>query len=174
MSITPPKAKEIDDRPEVLRDQRFRMQDAACIAVLIVVTVLSWIPRFRGPIDLRWDAGVYYVLGTSIANGQGYRLLYEPGQIEAIQYPPGLPAIVAAHQIALHSSDPRVVGRWLRQTWFVLSAGSALFCFLFSRLFLSRGYALLIAVAFVLSNEVFFRSTLCFAELPFAFVTVLF
>jgi len=91
------------------------MQDAACLAVLIVVTVLSWIPRFRGPIDFRWDAGVYYVLGTSIASGQGYRLLNEPGQIEAIQYPPGLPALVAAHQIALHSSDPRVVGRWLRE-----------------------------------------------------------
>src|SRR5215471_1104948 len=174
MSITPPKAKEIDDRPEVLRDQRSRMQDAACLAVLIVAAVLSWIPRFRGPIDVRWDAGVYYVLGTSIASGQGYRLLNEPGQIEAIQYPPGLPALVAAHQIVLHSSDPHVVGRWLRRTWFVLSVGSAIFCFLFSRLFLSRGYALLTAVAFVLSYEIFFLSTLCFAELPFTFVTVLF
>src|SRR5215468_7171482 len=115
MSLTQPKARKIDDRPEVLRDQRSRMQDAACLAVLIVAAVLSWIPRFRGPIDFRWDAGVYYVLGTSIASGQGYRLLNEPGQIEAIQYPPGLPALVAAHQIVLHSSDPRVVGRWLRE-----------------------------------------------------------
>jgi hypothetical protein len=174
MSITQPKAKEIDERTEVLRDQRSRMQDATCLTALILVAVLSWIPRFRGPIDFRWDAGVYYVLGTSIASGQGYRLLNEPGQIEAIQYPPGLPALVAAHEIALHSSDPRLVGRWLRRTWFLLSVGSVLFCFLLSRQFLSRGYALLTAVAFVLSYEVFFLSTLCFAELPFAFVTVLF
>jgi hypothetical protein len=174
MSITRPKAKELDDRPEVLRHPRSRMLDAACLAVLVVVAVLSWIPRFRGPIDFRWDAGVYYVLGTSVASGQGYRLLNEPGQIEAIQYPPGLPALVAAHQIALHSSDPRVVGPWLRRTWFLLSVGSVLFCFLLSRLFLSRGCALATAVAFVLSYEVFFLSTLCFAELPFAFVTVLF
>jgi hypothetical protein len=150
------------------------MQDAACLAVLIVVAVLSWVPRFRGPIDFRWDAGVYYVLGTSIASGQGYRLLNEPGRIEAIQYPPGLPALVAAHQIALHSSDPRVVGPWLRRTWFLLSVGSVLFCFLLSRLFLSRACALLTAVAFVVSYEVFFLSTLCFAELPFASVTVVF
>jgi hypothetical protein len=174
MSVTQPKAKEIGGRAEVLSDQKSRMQDAACLAVLIVVAVLSWIPRWRGPIDLRWDAGVYYVLGTSIASGQGYRLLNEPGQIEAIQYPPGLPALVAAHQIALRSSDPRVVGPWLRRTWFLLSVGSVLFCFLLSRLFLSRGYALLTAMAFVLSYEVFFLSTLCFSELPFAFVTVLF
>ena len=174
MSVTQPKAKEIDDRREVLRDHRPRMQDAACLAVLIVIAVVSWIPRIRGPIDFRWDAGVYYVLGTSLASGRGYRLLNEPGQIEAIQYPPGLPALVAAHQIALHSSDPRVVGPWLRRTWFLLSVGSVLFCFLFSRLFLSRVYALLTAVAFVLSYEVFFLSTLCFAELPFAFVSVLF
>jgi len=52
MSVTQPKAKEIANRREVLRDQRSRMQDAACLAVLIVVAVLSWIPRFRGPIDL--------------------------------------------------------------------------------------------------------------------------
>src|SRR6516162_5952121 len=108
MSVTQPKVKNTDDRPGALRVRGSRMHDAACLAVLIVVAVLSWIPRLRGPIDLRWDAGVYYVLGTSIANGQGYRLLNEPGQIEAIQYPPGLPALVAAHQIALRSSDPRV------------------------------------------------------------------
>ncbi len=174
MSITRPKAKEIDHRPEVCRHAGSRVRDAACLGVLILVAVLSWIPRIRGPIDLRWDAGVYYVLGTSMANGQGYRLLNEPGRIEAIQYPPGLPALVAAHQIALHSSDPRVVGPWLRRTWFLLSVGSVLFCFLFLRQFLSRGLALPIAAEFVLSYEVFFLSTLCFAELPFAFITVLF
>ncbi len=59
-------------------------------------------------------ARVYYVLGTSLAEGKGYRLLNEPGEIQANQYPPLLPLIIAAHQIVLGTSDPHVVGPWLR------------------------------------------------------------
>jgi hypothetical protein len=144
------------------------------IGILIVATILSWIPRYRGPIDLRWDAGTYYVLGTSLARGDGYRLLNEPGKIEAIQYPPGLPAIVAAHEIVLGSTDPRVVGPWLRRTWMAFSLISVILCFLFASRFLRPGYSLLVALGFLLGYEVFFLSTVCFAELPYALVTLFF
>jgi hypothetical protein len=144
------------------------------ICVLVIATILSWIPRSRGPIDLRWDAGTYYVLGTSLARGDGYRLLNEPGKIEAIQYPPGLPAIVAAHEIVLGSTDPRVVGPWLRRTWMAFSLISVILCFLFARRFLRPGYALVVALGFLLCYEASFLSTLCFAELPYAVVTLLF
>ena len=79
-----------------------------------MATVLLWLPRQAGPIDLRWDGGVYYSLGTSLAQGRGYRLLNEPGEIESVQYPPLLPAVVAIHQVVLGTSDPTIVGRWLR------------------------------------------------------------
>src|SRR5687767_15169440 len=82
--------------------------------VLLTIVLAMWAPRLRGPIDLRWDAGVYYVLGTSLAEGKGYRLLNEPGEIPAVQYPPLLPAVVAAHQWALGTHDVTVVGPWLR------------------------------------------------------------
>jgi len=59
--------------------------DRRCLAALLILAVLLWIPLMRGPIDLRWDAGAYYVLGTSIAQGQGYRLLSEPGDPQAVQ-----------------------------------------------------------------------------------------
>jgi hypothetical protein len=144
------------------------------IGILVVATILSWIPRYRGPIDLRWDAGTYYVLGTSLARGDGYRLLNEPGKIRAIQYPPGLPAIVAAHEIALGSTDPRVVGPWLRRTWMAFSLISVILCFLFARRFLRPGYSLLVALGFLFGYAVFFHSTLCYAELPYALATLLF
>ncbi len=54
---------------------------------LSCVTVALWLPRQAGPIDLRWDGGVYYLLGTSLAEGRGYRLLNEPGEIEARAVP---------------------------------------------------------------------------------------
>ena len=85
---------------------------------LLVLVLISWFPRLSGPIDLRRDASIYYILGTSLAEGKGYRLLNEPGEIEAIQYPPLLSIIVAAHQWVLGTSDPNIVGRYLRFSFF--------------------------------------------------------
>src|SRR5690606_33016876 len=92
--------------------------DALAVASLVVLTLLLWLPRIQGPIDLRYDAGTYYVLGTSLAQGTGYRMLNEPGAIEAVQYPPLLPLFVAAHQWALGTSDPAIVAPWLRVSFF--------------------------------------------------------
>ena len=65
-------------------------------------------------------APCYYILGTSLAEGKGYRLLNEPGEIDEVQYPPLLPAIVAVHQLVLGTSDPTTVGRWLRLSSFLI------------------------------------------------------
>ena len=67
-------------------------------ALIVLIAAALWAPRLRGPLDLRYDAGVYYILGRSLAEGHGYRLLNEPGAIEAIQYPPVLPAVAALHR----------------------------------------------------------------------------
>src|SRR5688500_12000025 len=98
-----------------------RALEAGLLALLAAVWLATWLPRLRGPIDLRWDAAVYYTLGTSLAGGHGYRLLNEPGQIASVQYPPGLPLVVAAHQRALGTADPVVVGRALRRSYIVVS-----------------------------------------------------
>src|SRR5256885_6438439 len=100
--------------------KRARYIDIGCISLLVVCQILLSVPRLRGPIDLRWDAAVYYVLGTSLAEGKGYRLLNEPGDARAVQYPPLLPCVVAVVQRACGSSDPAVAGWWLR--WFNLCA----------------------------------------------------
>lgn len=149
-------------------------KDATCILLLGIIVITSWIPRFRGPIDLRWDAGVYYVLGTSLAHGKGYRLLNEPGEILAIQYPPGLPAVIAIEQLILRSDDPVRVGTYLRLSWCVLSLLYGVCAFLLGRLFLPLGYAFLLSATCLLNYEMYFLSTLCFAELPFALCSTLF
>ena len=89
-------------------------RDLACILLLLALNTALWAPRAYGPIELRWDAGVYYVLGTSLAEGKGYRLLNEPGEIRAVQYPPLLPLVIAAHQWAVGTSDPVICGTALR------------------------------------------------------------
>jgi hypothetical protein len=90
------------------------------VAALVLLCLVLRVHRLEGPADLRFDAGVYYVLGTSIAQGKGYRLLSEPGEIQSVQYPPLLPALVAAHQLALGTSSPDIVGHALRLTYFVV------------------------------------------------------
>src|SRR5205814_1053332 len=77
---------------------RQHRRDWLCRPVLLLVCIVIWIPRFTGPINFRWDASAYYILGTALSQGHGYRLLNEPGEIEAVQYPPLLPMIVAAVQ----------------------------------------------------------------------------
>ena len=61
--------------------RRWTATDRRCLAALLALAAWLWLPRLRGPLDLRYDAGVYYTLGTSLAEGRGYRLLNEPGAI---------------------------------------------------------------------------------------------
>ncbi|MDQ3313939.1 MAG: hypothetical protein M3505_04815, partial [Verrucomicrobiota bacterium] len=94
--------------------RRENKKELICLGTLLLIWLIVWIPRLRGPIDFRWDASTYYVLGTSLAEGKGYRLLNEPGEIEAVQYPPLLPLIVAAHQRVMGASDYFKVASALR------------------------------------------------------------
>src|SRR5215813_8612125 len=95
-------------------------KDTIAALIFAGLALLSWLPRLKGPIDLRWDGGAYYVLGTSLAQGKGYRLLNEPGDIQTTLHPPMLPAIVALHQLVLRTSDMVTVGWWLRRFYFAV------------------------------------------------------
>lgn len=144
------------------------------VALVVAVAVMVWLPRLSGPIDLRWDAGVYYLLGTSLSEGHGYRILSEPGAPEAVQYPPMLPAFVALHQLALGSRDPGIVGPWLRRSYAVLFLGYGLAVLALARRYLRRGWAVLATLLCLLHHSTVFLSDLVFAELPFALVSVVF
>jgi hypothetical protein len=167
---------------KLMRKQRIRAillgtharADRRWLAALLILAVILWIPVMRGPIDLRWDAGAYYVLGTSIAQGQGYRLLSEPGAPQAVQYPPLLPLLVAAHQRLLATSDPVVVGKWLRTTFGLILLAVVVVTYVLGRRWLSPGQTFIVGVIYLLSRETYFLTSLLFAEIPFTLVSVLF
>src|SRR5690606_34522010 len=115
-----------------------------------------------------------YVLGTSIANGDGYRILSEPGAPEGIQYPPLLPLLVAAHQWILGSADPAIVGPWLRVTFAALFVLYAAAVYQLALGWLPARWAVTAAVLCLLSLFTFFLSDLLFTEIPFALVSVAF
>jgi hypothetical protein len=135
---------------------------------------LLWAPRLRGPIDLRYDAGVYYITGISLAEGRGYRLLNEPGEIHAIQYPPLLPAFVALHIRALGTSDPEVVGQALRISFAVLFTSYLLATYALARQFLGPTASIVVTMITAVYIHTIHLSDLLFAEVPFALLTVLF
>ena len=108
-------------------------KDLYVLLPLSIVIVGLWIPRWSGPLDLRWDGAVYYILGTSIADGKGYRLLHEPGEIEAVLYPPVLPLLAAATQTVLRTNDPVVVGSGLKVFFFIFLASLTIATFGFMR-----------------------------------------
>jgi hypothetical protein len=142
--------------------------------LVIILAFALWAPRLSGPLDLRWDAGVYYILGTSLAEGHGYRILSEPGAPEAIQYPPLLPAFVALHEKILGTADPALVAPWLRRSYLIISLGFGLSLLALARRFLSNGLALIASALCLCQLMTIFISDLLFTELPFALISVLF
>jgi hypothetical protein len=143
------------------------------VALLVLCAWLR-LPRLDGPLDLRFDAGVYYVLATSLAEGKGYRILSEPGEIHGIQYPPLLPVIGAAHQLALGTSDPDRVGHGLRWTYSLLFTAYMLAVFWMALAYLPRGGAFLAALLVAFHVRTHFHAEYFVPELPFALVTTLF
>lgn len=151
-----------------------RRRDLLIVGLFVALVGLLWLPRAHGPLDLRYDGGVYLLLGRALAEGKGYRLLNEPSEIAAVQYPPLLPLLVAAHWWAVGTDEIVVLGRWLRLTFFVLSVGYTVSVYALARRFLTSGYATL--ATFICTGHVFtlFLSDYLFAELPFALISVLF
>jgi hypothetical protein len=139
-----------------------------------LLAVLLWMPRLRGPIDLRYDAGVYYLLGVSLAQGDGYRILSEPGAPEGIQYPPLLPAFVALHAKVFQTTDPLELGRWLRRSYFAMFVAFAVALGALARTFLDPPWAAFAACLCLLQFNTYLLSDLLFAELPFSLTSVAF
>ncbi|MBA3318016.1 MAG: hypothetical protein H0T50_08005 [Gemmatimonadales bacterium] len=143
-------------------------------AALAVLCLALRIPRLEGPVDLRFDAGIYYTLGTSLAQGKGYRILSEPGEIHEIQYPPLLPAVAAAHQLVLGTADPDIIGPALRWSYFLLFTAYVLAVFWTASAYLATGLAFLVALIVALHFRTNFNADYFIAELPFGLVAVLF
>jgi hypothetical protein len=143
-------------------------------AVVLALVILLWAPRLSGPIDLRWDGGVYYILGTSLATGHGYRILSEPGSPEALQYPPLLPAIIAVCQHILGSTDPAVVAPWLRKLNLTLFVVYVFAVLRLARRYLTRVTAVIAVTLCLLHFMTIFISDILSADLPFALVSVIF
>jgi hypothetical protein len=143
-------------------------------AILCILAAATWLPRSSGPIDLRWDGGAYYLLGTSITQGHGYKLLNEPGDPNTTLHPPLIPLFVTAHQVLLHTTDSLVVGRALRVSTCVVFALQAFAIYMFLRRYISRSAAVLSALFWIFNPAHAYFSDSLYAESLFGLATILF
>lgn len=167
-----------DGRSDIVRGRtslRLRLRKEKWVGlVVLTLAILAWVPRLRGPIDLRWDGSVYYILGTALAEGRGYKLLNEPGEISATQYPPLLPAIIAVHQVVLGTNDFVVVGSWLRISFFLVFVAYIGAGYRLVRTALPIESALLATTISLVSLFTWFISDLCFADILFGLSATMF
>lgn len=150
------------------------LTDKKLIFLLMIGACVIWLPRYDSMIDLRWDGGVYYTLGESLAQVKGYRILYEPGEILAVQYPPGLPFIVACTRLATGMGSLWATCRLLLALYFLMFCGYLLGVYYLTRTFCSPLYAFLAGCVCLFHTHTFYLSNLCFAELPFMLLSTLF
>ena len=162
-----------DDRAIMLRLRKGTFE-LSLIAILVGVALISWSSRLIGPIDLRYDASTYFILGTSLAEGKGYRLLNEPGEIEATQYPPLLPLVIAAHEWVLGSRDVIVIGHALRITFFLIYIAFTLTVYVLLKQYLPLPYAFFGALITILSLYTYLMSNQLAPEILFGLTTTLF
>ncbi len=159
--------------------RRLRKRDTKGIdfvigALLCILAAMTWLPRASGPIDLRWDGGAYYLLGTSITDGQGYRLLNEPGNPNTTLHPPLLPMFVAAHQLLLGTTDPFIVGRALRASACLLFALQALAIYVLLREYIVRSAAFLAVLFWIFHPANTYFSDSLYAESLFGITAICF
>lgn len=143
------------------------------LALVLAVTLALWLPRLRGPIDLRWDAGVYYLAGSALAEGRGYVIPSEPGRVAEIQYPPALPLLAAAVQKVV-GTDPATGGHAMRLLYLAMSLVYAAAVYVVARRYLPPAWGTFATLLTVLQPYTLFLSSLMQAELPYALVTALF
>lgn len=149
-------------------------RDRLYVALLVALGLALWLPRLAGPLDMRYDAGVYYILGSALAEGRGYRLLNEPGAIQAVQYPPLLPLAAALAQRLAGTAAVGEAGHLLRLAFFVCFLLYAWAAYAVARRFLPPTIAFVVGLVTLLHVHSSFLSDLFFAELPFALVSLLF
>lgn len=144
------------------------------LVAIVTLCAALWYPRRWGALDLRYDAGVYYLLGTSIAEGNGYRIGSEPGAPLGIQYPPGLPLLAAAHQVVFGTSHPEVIGHYLRITFAGIFTLLGIGTFLLAVRYVPAAWAAVTSGLVLLQGHTIFLSDLFFADVPYAVVTLAF
>ena len=80
----------------------FKDRSVLGLSSLIILTVICYCYVFDKKLDLNGDNVTYYLLGYSLATGNGYSEVWTKEHKPHTQYPPGYPAIMSLFLSFLH------------------------------------------------------------------------
>ncbi len=146
-----------------MRERAERLIPIAIAAIVLAVamsTVTPW------PVGAFEDDAIYTVLGKSLAEGHGYRLLNLPGAPNATHFPPGYPALLAVLWRAWPTFPDNLVLFKFTNALLLALAAAGSYVFALRRLALTKVAAAVVALAATLSVVILLLTGLVLSE-PF-------
>ncbi len=140
------------------------------VILAVLVALGSYAYTLDEKLDLNGDNVKYYLLGRSLATGQGYSELWQSGQPTHYSYPPVYPLLIAL-AIVVFGMENFLAVKWMNGLFFLLCVVLVyrLSCFWTRQKALAAAMAL--AIAFN-ANLLAFGSMMM-TEIPFVFFTLL-
>lgn len=131
----------------------------------VLVTTYTYNPK----VDSAGDNASYYILGKSLATGQGYSNIHLSQGGSAKHFPPGYPVIIAG---AILLGFDEVTS--IKLLNYVLLAGALFFIYLVARQVLQRPiWALTVTLVCVFNPIMLQYSSMMMSEIPFLFFSIL-
>lgn len=139
-------------------------------SLIILVAFFKIYPYvFDEKIDLNGDNIYYYLLGTSIANGDGFSDIKVPSKPPSNRFPPGYPAIISMVMETISNDIPTIK----RANGFFLLASVLLMFFLFRNLLKNDHLAFSLSMLLLVNASLLKYSTIMMSEMSFMFFTIL-
>ncbi|MFK7748677.1 MAG: phospholipid carrier-dependent glycosyltransferase [Kordia sp.] len=141
----------------------------AYLLLLIASFFVIYSTIFDEKVSLGGDNASYYILGNSIANGDGYTNIHHAEKEAHYHYPPGYPTLIAG-AVTLFSND--IITVKILNGVFLLGAILLLF-FIVKKL--SQNHHIAFAVSFIslLNYHILGYATIMMSEIPFLFFSLL-
>ncbi len=137
--------------------------------IIIMVFIASYSYVYDSKLDLNGDNAYYYMLGKSIASGEGYTNIYSINKSTHYHFPPGYPVIISI--ILTVFPDSIMTVKLFNGVFFLCSV--ILFFFLIKKLTKNLATATIVSLAVILNAHFLRWSTIMMSEISLLLVSLL-
>ena len=143
------------------------------IFLYIILLAVIFIPTYNHIFDKKLavlgDNAAYYILGTAIANGDGYAQVNIIDKPKASQFPPGYPAFMAGVMKIFNDK----VTTLKKANGFLFFLSLVILFFFFRNISKNINLSFVITLALIFNMHLLYYSTLMMSEIPYIFISSL-
>jgi hypothetical protein len=137
------------------------------LLLLVGFFLACYLPAFDPKLDLNGDNAAYLALGKSLASGQGFHSIDEPGSPPGNHFPPGYPLFLS---VLLQFSDNLIFLKAANGALFL--AAAVLLLLLLRRLGTPPLFALGVSMALLANSHLVRFATILMSEIPFVVIAM--